>query len=266
MFEIINIFAIIMENIFPIALAFFLIRKMKSSWKVVAVGAIAFVVSQIIHIPILQGLEPAWSSKQFLDMPPMVRNLIYAVTLGLLAGICEEPMRWLSFKLLREKGDEVQTGVLLGVGHGGIESILVIGYVTLVNMIILVSLKNGWLTEYPGVTPDMITQYFSSPWHLPLVGVVERLSAISLHIGLSVMVWKSIKYRSWKWFIGAILFHTFFDFVAVMTVKLDLYIWVIEAIIFLISLTILIWTIKTVKKEWALQMEHEPVLDEISDI
>ena len=266
MFEMMFVIAIIVENFFPIALAFFLIRKMKSSWVVVAVGAMAFVISQIIHIPILQGLAPAWSSEQFLAMPQMMQNLIYAVTLGFLAGICEEPMRWLSFQILHEKGKKVQTGILLGVGHGGIESILIVGFSSLANFIILLSLKNGWLAEYPGVTPDMITQFFGAAWHLPLASALERLSAMGVHIGFSLMVWQSVKHRSWLWFLGAVLLHALFDALAVMLVSLGLGIWAIEIIIFIMAAVVVFWTVKTAKHEWELQLANEPTKAEIAAV
>jgi uncharacterized membrane protein YhfC len=266
MLEMMFIIAIIIEIGFPIALAFFLIRKMKSSWVVVAVGAMAFVVSQFIHFPILQGLQPAWTSEQFLAMPEMVQNLIYAITLGFLAGICEEPMRWLSFQLLHEKGDNVQTGVLLGVGHGGVESIVLVGLTVLSNFVVMVGLQNGWISEIPGVTPDMVTGFFSIPWHLPLAGAVERLSAVGLHIGLSVMVWQSVKRRNLLWFLAAILVHALFDAASVMLVIMGVGTWAIEAVVFSVALVIVLWTIKTIKREWAIQMENEPTPAEIAAV
>lgn len=266
MLEMMFIIAIIVEIFVPIALAFFLIRKMKFSWVVVAVGALAFVLSQVIHIPIVLGLQPAWNSEQYLAMPQIMQTLIYAITLGFLAGICEEPMRWLSFQLLHEKGENVQSGVLLGVGHGGIESIGLVGLTVLSNFVVMVGLQNGWISEIPGVTPEMVTEFFSIPWHLPLAGAVERLSALGLHIGLSVMVWQSVKHRSWLWFLGAVVLHALFDAVSVVMVSMGMNLWAIELIIILMSAMIVAWTIKTVKQEWYFQLENEPTLEEIRQV
>ena len=265
MLEMMFIIAIIIEIVFPIALAFFLVRKLKSSWIVVAVGALAFVISQIIHIPILLGLQPAWVSDQYLAMPQIAQTLIYAVTLGFLAGVCEEPMRWLSFQLLREKGENVQTGVLLGVGHGGVESIILVGFSVLANFATMMYIQNSGV-EIPGITPDMVSEFFSMPWHIPLAGAVERLSAMGLHIGLSLMVWQSVKNRSWLWFLGAVVFHALFDAIAVITSSLGLNTWIIEAIVLIMSAIIVTWTVKMVKQELALKAEKELALGDAIEV
>ena len=264
MLEMMFIIAIIIEIGLPIALAFFLKRKLKSSWVVVAVGSLAFVISQLIHIPILIGLQPAWLSEQYLSMPPIIQTLIYAITLGFLAGVCEESMRWLSFQLLREKGENVQTAVLLGVGHGGVESVVLVGFSVLSNFVVMVGLHNGWIPEMQGITNDMVVSFFNTPWHLPLAGAVERISALGLHIGLSLLVWQSIKNRSWIWFFGAIVVHALFDAIAVMTASFGLNTWLIELIIILMASVVVYWAVKFVKQEWALQLENEPTPEEIA--
>jgi uncharacterized membrane protein YhfC len=97
-----------------------------------------------------------------------------------------------------------------------------------------------------------------------LAGAVERLSAVGLHIGLSVMVWQSVKHRSWLWFLTAILVHAFFDAASVMLVTMGVGTWAIEAVVFSLALVIVLWTIKTTKREWAIQMENEPTPAEIA--
>ena len=261
MLEMMFIIAIIIEIGFPIALAFYLTRKMRTSWVVVAVGALAFVVSQVIHLPIVLGLQPAWTSEQFAAMPQLVQSIIYGVTLGFLAGVCEEPMRWLSYRLLHEKGDRVETGVLLGVGHGGVESVVLVGIPVLINLVTMISIQNSGL-EVPNVSPEMVTNFFNTPWHLPLAGAIERLSAIGLHIGLSIMVWKSVKHRSWLWFLGAVLLHALFDAITVIISTLGVNTWIIEAIILAMSAGVIVWTVKTVKKELAIQLENEPPIED----
>jgi uncharacterized membrane protein YhfC len=261
MLEMAFIIAIIIEIGVPIALAFYMTRKLRTSWVVVAVGAMAFVVSQIVHIPIVYGLQPAWSSEQFTAMPQFVQSLIYGITLGFLAGVCEEPMRWLSFQLLREKGNRVETGVVMGVGHGGVESVVLVGLSVLANFVTMMYIRNSGV-EIPGITPDMVTSFFSMPWHLPLAGAVERISALGLHISLSIMVWKSVKHRSWLWFFGAVLVHALFDAITVIISSLGVNTWISEGLIFVMAAAIVAWAVKTTKQELASEAEKELQVEE----
>ncbi|MBI9050257.1 MAG: YhfC family intramembrane metalloprotease [Anaerolineaceae bacterium] len=261
MLEIMFVIAIAIEIIFPLVLAFWAIRKLGSSWIVFAVGALAFVCSQVIHIPIVLGIQPVWSSPEFTSMPLLTRALISGVSLGFLAAICEEPMRWLSFQLLHEKGDKVKTGVVMGIGHGGIESIVLVGFSVLSSFILMISIRDGGMS-IPQVTPEMVQEYFATPWHLPLAGAVERLAAISFHIGMSLVVWKSVKHRSWLWFLGAIVAHTLFNTIAVMMSTMGAGVWAIEVVMVLLAALMMIWVIRTAREEMPEDDDNKPLLQE----
>ncbi|HET59587.1 MAG TPA: YhfC family intramembrane metalloprotease, partial [Chloroflexi bacterium] len=121
------IVAFLLEIFLPFVLGVYVWKKFGANWKVFALGAAAFVVSQIIHIPLLGLYQRGFTLLGITPttMPFLQFNLIHALMLGLLAGICEEPMRWIAFKLLKKQGDTSRAAVMLGLGHGGVESILV---------------------------------------------------------------------------------------------------------------------------------------------
>jgi uncharacterized membrane protein YhfC len=83
---------------------------------------------------------------------------------------------------------------------------------------------------------------------MPLAGAVERIAALGLHIGLSVMVWMAISFRKPIWFWLAILYHAAVDGLALLAMGFGVYIWLIEAGLLVISFGMLYWLIKTAKR------------------
>ena len=82
------------------------------------------------------------------------------------------------------------------------------------------------LSTTPGIPADQlelakqqVEAYWSMPWYLGLIGFVERIFAIMLHVSLSVMVLYAIAYRKPFWFWLALLWHALVDAVAVYAVQ-----------------------------------------------
>ena len=216
------IVAFLLEIFLPFVLGVYVWKKFGANWKVFALGAAAFVVSQIIHIPLLGLYQRGFTLLGITPttMPFLQFNLIHALMLGLLAGICEEPMRWIAFKLLKKQGDTSRAAVMLGLGHGGVESILV-GLSVMNAAIALIMWNSGnFPLEQLGPQQQMqLLQLSSSPWYLPLLGAFERLVAITLHVSLSLIVWLGVRQRNFLYLLLAILWHTVVNFAAVFTLR-----------------------------------------------
>jgi uncharacterized membrane protein YhfC len=198
--------------VLPIVLWVYFTRSFKLSRKLLLAGALTFIASQVLHIPLVLGIN------SFLQNLPLLVN---AILLGLLAGIFEETARYILFKYILKNTTSWKEGVLVGLGHGGIEAILigVFAAVTFVNMIVY---RNIDLSTVPSIPADQlelarqqVEAYWSAPWSMALMGFVERIFAICLHVSLSVMVLYAIVYRRTVWFWLALLWHAFVDAVAV---------------------------------------------------
>jgi uncharacterized membrane protein YhfC len=191
----------------PLLLGFWLVRKFKLSWKLFFAGALAFIASQVLHIPFLQALTSLFNNGVLPTPPPAWNTIFNAVLLGLLAGIFEETARYILFKFFLKKARTWQEGILVGAGHGGVEAIIlgVIGVLTVVNMVIM---RNADLSAM-GV-----------PAYMGLLGLAERVFAICLHISLSAMVLYSVAYKKPIWFWLAMLWHAFVDASAVYLMPL----------------------------------------------
>jgi uncharacterized membrane protein YhfC len=107
-----------------------------------------------------------------------------------------------------------QTGwpaaIAYGVGHGGVES-LILGLLAAVNMIAMTLLPRlGELAQRPEVQAAAWS-FWSNPWYTPVFAGWERLSAIMAHVGMSVLVMRAVTRRNPLYLIAAIGAHTLLD-------------------------------------------------------
>lgn len=261
-----DIAAIIVEIGLPMLLAVLIIKKFKVSWIVVLTGVLTFIGSQVVHIPLLQ--LPALLQK--LGVPvaqPQEWPIVwYAVFLGFMAGICEETARWVGYKILKGKASSYKSAFAAGIGHGGVESVIV-GVLVLVNLIFfLVFNPEAMLAsgEAEGTVQMLISQsaqFWTSPWHLALAGAFERVIAISAHLFMSVLVWKSVQQKSWLWFLAAVAFHALLDFCAVYFSSFGLTAWQLELSITIFLVVDVIFLVLFWKKEK--QKEAASALDAV---
>ena len=198
--------------ILPIILWIYFTRKFRLSWKLVLAGGLTFIASQILHIPLVVGMG------SFLQSSPL---LVSAMILGLLAGLFEETARLILFKIILKNTRLWKEGVLVGLGHGGTEALIigVLAALTFANMLIY---RNIDLSTVPSIPADQlelarqqVAAYWSAPAYMALMGFFERIFAISLHVSLSIMVLYAIAYHKPVWFWLALLWHALVDAVAV---------------------------------------------------
>lgn len=204
----------------PLAFGRALVRRGFGGWKLFFTGALAFVASQIVHIPLLVGLTVMGKQPWFPHPPDAWKLPVNALVAGFAAGVCEEPARWIALRRFAKNARGWKAGVLFGAGHGGIESIL-LGVVAALSAVAMVVLR-AMGPEQLGVSGDKLVavnqaveKYWSmQPW-LPLVGAAERAMAITIHVAASVLVMRGVMSGRTAWLWLAILFHTAVDGVAV---------------------------------------------------
>jgi uncharacterized membrane protein YhfC len=129
---------------------------------------------------------------------------------SLTAGIFEETARYLGLRYLI-KDDSFEKGLTYGAGHGGIESILLVGLNVL-------SVGVTLLRSPEALPQAQLDSLLAAPFYLPLVGVYERIMAMGVQIGFSIMVLVSIRRKDVKYLLTAIGLHVLMDFLAVYVV------------------------------------------------
>lgn len=227
----------------PVVLAVLLWRRWGLRWKLFGVGCLTFVGSQVVHIPmvILEKLGLQFALEQLgipvtqaATMFPVI--LVDAILLGLMAGICEEPARYLGYRLLLRRERRWRESLMFGVGHGGSESILM-GLLVLVNVAVILWLAQADLASL-GITGPAETQVrqaidavVNAPLYTPLLGALERLWAICIQVAMTVLVWRTVTTRRWRYFLAAIGWHWLVDTVGVLVLSVTQNVLVTEALV-----------------------------------
>ena len=204
--------------VLPIVILVAARRKWRFSLWSGAVGALVFVVFALI-------LEGGLHALVFSAFPNLAsKPVLYTIYGALAAGVFEEVGRVCGFAVLRASDrcpDDVGRALGSGIGHGGIEAILLVGVAMVSSLVTSVSIINAGASEaflagLPDAQRDTVARQFDSLINTPapfyLLSIGERAIAIALHVALSVLVWMAFtgRVRRW-WILGAILAHALAD-------------------------------------------------------
>lgn len=179
----------------PAIIAVVMIVKRKGHWFMFVLGVASFTVSQLLlRMPIFGELQnTAW-----FNMFMMTQGFLYMMLLAFSAGVFEETGRYLALRFLHKDLLTWENGLLFGLGHGGVEAFWIAG-IPYVNTIAgVLSGEN---------TADIL----AAPPAYMLLGGVERILAVAMHIGFTMLVLYAVKRRNIWFFIIAILVHALVD-------------------------------------------------------
>ncbi len=221
----------------PLGLMIYFYKRLHISLKAVLVGASVFFVFQIVlRIPFLNNLGQTDWFKNLVSGQIWSNYLVFPLFLALTAGIFEEIGRYFGFYYFLRNDLEWKNGLAFGVGHGGIESILLIGFSFLNNLVISLMINFGAFesqiaSKLPAETAQALKNSLISaqPW-LFAAGGLERISALAIQIAFSLMVLYSVKFRKVRFLFYAILLHAIADFPAGLYQMKALNLWVTELI------------------------------------
>lgn len=195
-------------------------RKNQVGWRLFGVGAVTFVLSQVLHIPFnVFGLSAFFLNMGWGASGAGQGGVWVALLLGLSAGVFEEVARYGVFRFWLKKELSWERSVMLGLGHGGVEA-LILGGVVLIAFVQAVVLNEGNLAgmvsgEELALARAQLEAYWSAPWYLAILGGVERAAALAFHLSASVLVWQVFRRGSLGWLGAAIGWHALLDAAAV---------------------------------------------------
>ncbi len=193
------IFAGSLEIAIPLYLGYLAIRHLRVGLMPYVVGCALFTFS-LIRMP----LNSAFQSLVY-SMPHGFQ--FSAVFLSATAAIFEEGLRLIAFLwLLEERSWSV--AVVYGLGHGGMESILLAG----VNSLML----GIMLTFFPSSIPFTAIMMEELPVYLPLLALYERMMAIAIHLLLTLLVLRCVVERNPLYLVAALLIHFAIDLTALL--------------------------------------------------
>ena len=189
-----------------------------SAW---LLGAAGFFVTQIIiRVPLLAVLQAQSWFMGFAQSYP----LIYVSVLAFTAGLFELAGRFGVAKLM-EKKLTFKRSVAAGLGHGGIEAIMLTGMTYVNNLIFIIMINSGVFDMLianiaeSGVDLSQLemikTQLIGTAPAMFLLAGIERLLAMTCHIAMSTLVCYGVAHKK----VGCcsllcLGIHTLIDFTA----------------------------------------------------
>lgn len=207
------IFSIIASIGIPIIGFIYFSSKKRKAMRPFFIGMLIFIVFQMLtRIPLLNYVLPnaIWFIK--LSNNPY----LYGLFLGLTAGIFEEVGRYIAFKYMLKKNNRLVDGISYGFGHGGIEAMLIAG-ITCINLLVyVIAINNGsfdsLMSSYSSnISNSVLNQCMSLTGITSALIGFERICAMIMHVGFSLIVLYGIRENKIKYLFIAILAHTIVD-------------------------------------------------------
>lgn len=237
----------------PIAAIIVFKKKNRDSWLPSAfIGVATFIVFAMILESLLHTV-----------MLPIVQGnpWVYGVYGALAAGVFEETGRFVAYKTLMRKHLTTKNSVMMGLGHGGVEAMILLGVSFLGYVIVALNVNSvggieAYMETLKGTTTDELTEstrvLLVSLEQLKLVNIItpvyERILAMTFHVCMSVWVYKAVTQKMWL-YPAAILAHAFFDiFAAMFQAGVITSVWLLYGIFTVITIATVFVTVKLSKR------------------
>jgi uncharacterized membrane protein YhfC len=200
----------------PVSMIVFAYRKGAKILPVI-LGAAAFVVFAM-------GLENIIHIVVFKNFNIREKPLIYIIYGVLMAGLFEETARLIVYNILKKKNYRgLLTAISYGIGHGGIEAVIIGGISLISSIVFSIMINTGGIEAITVVmegeklarmTAQLNILVFTAP-HLFLVSGIERVFAVFIQMGLSIVMFYAVFAKGKMWlYPAAIGVHALIDVTA----------------------------------------------------
>lgn len=149
----------------------------------------------------------------------VTNTIVLILILSLRAGVVEELGRYIAFRFFLKRQERVGDALLYGLGHGGMEVVLIIGLSVVNAATIWFMINSGmWNLLTGGLDAEgialleaQLSSVQTQEVSMYVIGGVERISAIIVHVSLSVIVFCSVRQRKPLYLVLSIFLHFALD-------------------------------------------------------
>ena len=215
------IITVVLMIAIPVIFIIYWRRKHKEQTKIswLIAGAAGFIVSARVlelgvHYSCIIADNPV---SRFINGNTAV-FVLYGI---IMAGVFEECGRYIILKYIMKKNRSRESAVLYGIGHGGIEVLAVILPSIVLYLAIAVAFSSGDIEnalstlkiteETAGTALPSVQAAASFGYTIMVMNVIERLFAMFIHIGLTVIVYYGVINAKKSFLPAAILLHMLMD-------------------------------------------------------
>ena len=262
------IFSLCISIALPVVLLIVVHKKTKARMAMAVIGAATFFLFAMVLEQILHAVVLGVGGER------ITGNIwIYGLYGGLAAGLFEEVGRFVAMRFAMKKQLNLPNALMYGVGHGGIEAILIVGLASVSNLVTSIMINAGTLEASLGAldqaTKEATLTQLSALWTTPsyqfFLSGIERIVAVTLHIALSVLVFQAVKLGKKRYWFWAFAIHVGVDFATVIAANY-LNLVLVDVMLAVLVAGVVALTVSLCRKNWdvvGFEVEAEaPVVDE----
>lgn len=241
------VFALIISVFLPITLCILIWKKTKAKVSVFFIGCVIFVIFALVLEQILHSIVLGVAGEILTN-----NVVLYGLYGGLAAALFEETGRLVAMKFFMKDNLNKGNALMYGAGHGGVEAMLLVGITSVSNLLTSFMINSGTIqASFSMLESDLQEATFTqlqALWQLPsyqfFMGGAERILAIVLQIGFSILVYQAVKKGQKKYFLAALFLHFAVDFVTVLMSGYGMPIWGIELVLLVMTAGVAVLTAK----------------------
>ena len=262
------IFSLCISIALPVVLLIVVHKKTKARMAMAVIGAATFFLFAMVLEQILHAVVLGVGGER------ITGNIwIYGLYGGLAAGLFEEVGRFVAMRFAMKKQLSLPNALMYGVGHGGIEAILIVGLASVSNLVTSIMINAGTLEASLGAldqaTKEATLTQLSALWTTPsyqfFLSGIERIVAVTLHIALSVLVFQAVKLGKKRYWFLAFAIHVGVDFATVIAANY-LNLVLVAVMLAVLVAGVVVLTVSLCRRNWdvvGFEVEAEaPVVDE----
>ena len=252
------IFSLCISIALPVVLLIVVHKKTKARMAMAVIGAATFflfamVLEQILHAVVLGVGGECITGNIW----------IYGLYGGLAAGLFEEVGRFVAMRFAMKKQLNLPNALMYGVGHGGIEAILIVGLASVSNLVTSIMINAGTLEASLGAldqaTKEATLTQLSALWTTPsyqfFLSGIERIVAVTLHIALSVLVFQAVKLGKKRYWFLAFAIHVGVDFATVIAANY-LNLVLVEVMLAVLVAGVVVLTVSLCRRNWIITVRR----------
>src|SRR5579884_3626986 len=181
------IVSIVFVIVYPLMLAILAHRRFGVSWRYFGFGALIFFLFQIIsRVPAVQLIQGAITPQLTASKTLLI---VWLTILTITAGLFEEMGRYVGYRWLMGREEKTwRKAVMYGIGHGGLESMLLVGGLLLLTLVQVIAFSSINLNTLSASQHALVVQQLNAinaqPTWTTLLQVWERFWAVPFHIAM----------------------------------------------------------------------------------
>ncbi|MHB9033928.1 MAG: YhfC family glutamic-type intramembrane protease [Anaerolineae bacterium] len=245
------IISLIIQVGFPLAVTLRFRQQFQVPWKLFAYGMLIFAVFQIVSwLPISVYLDATIGTR----LTTETGAFFWLLATALVTSLFEESGRWLGYRYLFPRHKYAlswENGVMYGLGHVAMESMLLIAgltYIYFIAYLVLGGVNQGTFLKELAPTQALevssaLRDILNTQWTQPLFVAFERTLMVGHQVAWSLMVLASYIAKRKRWFLFALFYHWTIAVVVPGLARLSNF-WIAEGVNLLLCLVSVLIIIK----------------------